>query len=292
MSEAVAHAPALDVASRPQIGRRIAIGVALGWMALILLLPLVLVFATAFSDGIRAFLAALTDPDLLHAALLTVIAAACALVFNTVFGVAAAWTVTRTDLPGRRLISTLLDLPVAVSPVIAGLMFLLLFGRQGWFAPMLERADIQIVFALPGIVLATIFVTMPFIAKEVVAVLDETGTAQEEAAATLGASPFQVFREVVVPSIRWAVFYGLVLTAARALGEFGAVSVLSGNLIGKTQTLPLFIERAYVNYETQIAFAAAVPLTMFALFTIAAHKVFEWWNARGRAARLTEEGQR
>lgn len=289
MPETVASAAAIRSSSESTLGSRTAIGIALAWMALVLVLPLSLVFATAFADGIPRFFSALTGPAFLHAALLTLIAAGCALAFNTVFGVCAAWTVARTNLPGRRLISTLLDLPVAVSPVIAGLMFLLLFGRQGWFAPILERTGIQVVFALPGIILATIFVTMPFVAKEVLAVLRETGTEQEEAAATLGARPWQVFTEIVIPNIRWAVFYGLVLTAARALGEFGAVLVLSGNLIGKTQTLPLFIERAYSNYETQVAFAAAVPLTMFAVLTIAAHKLVSWWTARRRPARLAEE---
>lgn len=284
MSDITLTAAATHVVFGPQFRRRTAIGVALAWMALVLGLPLILVFTTAFGDGLRAFFSALGDPAFLHAALLTVIAALCALVFNVVFGVVAAWSVARTDLPGRRLISTLLDLPVAVSPVIAGLMFLLLFGRQGWFAAILERTGIQIVFALPGIVLATIFVTMPFVAKEVIAVLEETGTAQEEAAATLGASPWQVFTEIVVPNIRWAVFYGAALTAARAVGEFGAVSVLSGNLVGKTQTLPLYIERAYSNYETQAAFAAAVPLTMFAVLTISAQLAFGWWAARRRPA--------
>lgn len=290
MSDAVLTAAAVD---RPRFGpaarRRTAIGIAVGWMALVLVLPLALVFATAFGEGIAAFFSALSSPAFLHATLLTTIAAVCALVFNAVFGVVAAWAVVRTTLPGRRLISILLELPVAVSPVIAGLMFLLLFGRQGWFAPILERTGIQIVFALPGIVLATIFVTMPFVAKEVTAVLQETGTAQEEAAATLGASPWRVFTDIVVPNIRWAVFYGSVLTAARAVGEFGAVSVLSGNLVGKTQTLPLFIERAYSNYQTQAAFAAAVPLTMFAVLTIIAQLLFGWWSARRRNETRAEE---
>ncbi len=269
--------------------RRATIAIAVSWILLVLGAPLTLVFVTAFGEGAGAFFSALSDSEFLHAALLTMIAALCAVAFNTVFGVLAAWTVARTRLPGRRLISMLLDLPVAVSPVVAGLMFLLLFGRQGWFVSVLERIDVQIVFALPGIVIATIFVTMPFVAKEVLAVLQETGVAQEEAAATLGASSWQVFTRIVVPNIRWAVFYGIVLTAARAIGEFGAVSVLSGNLIGKTQTLPLFIERAYVNYETTLAFAAAVPLTMFALFTIAAHKLIVWLSARRRTLNLAEE---
>lgn len=289
MSDIAITTPVTSRGPGPTFRRRTAIGVALVWMALVLALPLVLVFATAFGDGLSAFFSAMSKPAFLHAALLTVIAALCALAFNTVFGVIAAWAVARTDLPGRRLISTLLDLPVAVSPVIAGLMFLLLFGRQGWFASILERTGIQIVFALPGIVLATIFVTMPFVAKEVIAVLEETGTAQEEAAATLGASPWQVFTHIVIPNIRWAVFYGSVLTAARAVGEFGAVSVLSGNLVGKTQTLPLYIERAYSNYETQAAFAAAVPLTMFAVLTIAAQLAFGWWTSRRRHTPLAEE---
>lgn len=279
-------------ASTAAIRRQVAIALALGWMMLALLLPLLLVFSVAFGDGIGGFFSALGTPGFRHAALLTVLAAGCALVFNTVFGVVAAWTVVRTTLPGRRLISTLLDLPVAVSPVIAGLMFLLLFGRQGWFADLLAKVDLQIVFAWPGIVIATIFVTMPFVAKEVIAVLEETGVAQEEAAATLGASPWQVFREVVIPNIRWAVFYGSVLTAARAIGEFGAVSVISGNLVGKTQTLPLFIERAYTNYETQAAFAAAVPLTMFAILTIAAQKLFSLWSARTHSTAPAEETTR
>lgn len=292
MSDVAIEATADGVWFGPALRRRVAIGIAVGWMALVLALPLALVFATAFGEGAAAFFSALGGPAFLHAALLTAIAAVCALAFNVVFGVVAAWAVVRTNLPGRRLISTLLDLPVAVSPVIAGLMFLLLFGRQGWFAPLLESTGIQIVFALPGIVIATIFVTMPFVAKEVIAVLQETGTAQEEAAATLGASPWRVFVEIVIPNIRWAVFYGSVLTAARAVGEFGAVSVLSGNVVGKTQTLPLFIERAYSNYETQVAFAAAVPLTMFAVLTIAAQLLFGWWAARRRSAKHAEETSR
>lgn len=269
--------------------RRLLIAFAVSWLLLMLLLPLVSVFAAAFGDGVDAFIEALLDSDALHAAMLTAIAVLVSAVVNTVFGIAAAWTVTRTQLPGRRAIRVLLDLPIAVSPVIAGLMFLLLFGRQGWFGQALQALDIKIVFALPGILIATIFVTMPFVAKETIAVLEETGPAEEEAAATLGASPWQTFVHVVLPSIRWAVFYGLVLTTARALGEFGAVSVLSGNLIGQTQTLPLYIEHAYVSYETTAAFAAAVPLTLLAVLTISAHKVVEWFTSRERGRALAEE---
>lgn len=264
------------------------ITVTFAWLGLMLVLPLASVFAAAFGEGIGAFFEALNTPEALHALGLTLIAAFIAVAFNVVFGIAAAYAVERTTLPGRGAIQTLLDLPIAVSPVVAGLMFLLLFGRQGWFGPLLDAAGVKIVFALPGIVLATIFVTLPFIAKEVLAVLRETGPAEEEAAATLGANPAQTFFFVVLPSIRWAVFYGVVLTTARALGEFGAVSVLSGNLIGQTQTLPLYIEQTYVNYQTTAAFAAAVPLTLLAVLTVAAQKVLEWLGSRERA-RATEE---
>jgi len=271
------------------LARALVVGSALLWLTAVLALPFASVFAAAFSEGFGTFARALADPAAIHAAWLTFVAVVSALAFNLVFGIAAAYTIERTTLPGRRVISTLLDLPIAVSPVVAGLMFLLLFGRQGWLGKVLESLDIQIVFALPGIVLATIFVTLPFVAKEVSAVLREMGTAEEEAAATLGASPAQTFLHVVLPSIRWALFYGSVLTAARALGEFGAVSVLSGNLIGRTQTLPLFIEQAYVNYQTTTAFALAVPLTLLAVLTIAAQKVLEWLSSRERGRAASEE---
>lgn len=271
--------------------RRAVIGVAMGWLLLALALPFAMVFIAAFGDGLGAFAAALAHPEALHAAYLTMLAVLIAVAFNVVFGIAAAWAVARTQLPGRGLIVALLDLPIAVSPVIAGLMFILLFGRQGWFGPLVSEWGVRIIFATPGIVLATIFVTLPFVAKEVIGVLQETGEAEEEAAATLGASRVQTFVHVVLPSIRWAVFYGLVLTAARALGEFGAVSVVSGNLIGQTQTLPLHIEKAYTSYQTTAAFAAAVPLTVLALLTIGAQKVLGHLASRdrGRHQALTEE---
>lgn len=262
------------------VARGAIVAVALLWLGAMLLLPFASVFITAFSEGVPAFIAALRTPEAVHAAGLTLLAVFSALVFNIVFGIAAAYAVERTRFPGRRVIVALLDLPIAVSPVVAGLMFLLLFGRQGWFGPWLDQLGIKVVFALPGILIATMFVTMPFVAKEVLAVLRETGPAEEEAASTLGARPWQTFVHIFLPNVRWAVFYGLVLTAARALGEFGAVSVLSGNLIGKTQTLPLFIEQSYVNYETVIAFAAAVPLTLMALLTIVVQKVMDRLSAR------------
>lgn len=277
----------------PRIGEGIArpviIAIALGWLALVLVLPFASVFIAAFAEGLPAFMAALTTPEALHAAWLTMLATVVAVAFNLVFGIAAAYAVERTTLPGRRAVALLLDLPIAVSPVVAGLMFLLLFGRQGWFGSALEALNVRIVFALPGILLATIFVTLPFVAKEVIGVLRETGPAEEEAAATLGASPAQSFFHIVLPNIRWAVFYGLVLTAARALGEFGAVSVLSGNLIGQTQTLPLYIEQMYTNYQTTAAFAAAVPLTLLAVATIAAQKLLGWISSRDRTRAAMEE---
>lgn len=269
--------------------RPVLITLAVSWLAVALLLPFGSVFIAAFADGFPAFIAALTMSEALHAAWLTILAMLAAMAFNLVFGIAAAYAVERTRLPGRRIISALLDLPIAVSPVVAGLMFLLVFGRQGWFGPLLSSLNVRIVFALPGILLATIFVTLPFVAKEVIAVLRETGTAEEEAAATLGANRVQTFLFVVLPNIRWAVFYGLVLTAARALGEFGAVSVLSGNLIGQTQTLPLYIEQIYTNYQTTAAFAAAVPLTLLAVLTIAAQKLLAWFSSRERAKAALEE---
>jgi sulfate/thiosulfate transport system permease protein len=275
--------------ARSGAGRRPIIGLALGWLGLVLVLPFAAVFYSAFAEGVGAFFAALSTPEFLHAAWLTLVAMTAALAFNLVFGIAAAWAVARTTLPGRRTIETLLDLPVAVSPVVAGLMFLLVFGRQGWLGPALDAINVKVVFALPGILIATIFVTMPFVAKEVLSVLRETGDAEEEAAATLGAGPIQTFAHIVVPNIRWAVFYGLVLTAARAVGEFGAVSVLSGNLIGQTQTLPLYIEQAYSSYQTTAAFAAAVPLTLLALVTIVATKVLEWLSSRKRSRSIAEE---
>lgn len=252
------------------LARRALIGLAIVWLLAALALPIAVVFATAFSEGWRVFGEAFARPDLVHAVWLTVLTVLGALAVNLLFGLAAGWTVSRTRLPGSRLVPTLLDLPIAVSPVIAGLMILLLYGRRGWFGALLEAADVRIVFALPAMLLATIFVTLPFIAKEVSAVLEESGESEENAAATLGASRVQTFFLVVLPNLKWALFYGIVLTVARALGEFGAVSVVSGNLIGQTQTLPLFIEQAYTNYETVVAFAAAVPLTVAAAFTLLA----------------------
>ncbi|MBI5232038.1 MAG: sulfate ABC transporter permease [Coriobacteriales bacterium] len=271
--------------------RRLIIGGAVTWLLAALALPVASVFVTAFSAGWSAFADALTRSDVLHAAKLTAIAVVASIGFTAVFGLAAAWTVTRTKAPGRKLVPVLLDVPVAISPVIAGLMILLLYGRRGWFGGILDNAGITFVFALPAIVLATIFVTLPFVAKEVMAVLEEEGEDGEHAAATLGASRTQTVLYVVLPNLKWAAFYGIVLTAARAVGEFGAVSVVSGNLIGETQTLPLFIEHAYSNYETVAAFAAAVPLTVAAAFTLLARATVAALEKRRASIALdTSEG--
>lgn len=274
------------------LARRLLIAIAITWLLAALALPIAVVFVTAFSEGWRVFAEAFGRLDLLHAGWLTMVTVAGALVVNLLFGLAAGWTVARTRLPGRRLVPMLLDLPVAVSPVIAGLMILLLYGRRGWFGPLLASADIKIIFALPAMLLATVFVTLPFIAREVSAVLEETGENEENAAATLGASRVQTFFLVVLPNLKWALFYGVVLTVARALGEFGAVSVVSGNLIRQTQTLPLFIEHTYTNYETVVAFAAAVPLTVAAALTLLAKGIIAAVEHRTSSAAAASEGGR
>lgn len=260
--------------------RGILVTVTIAWLLLILALPFAYVFVQAFSEGLEAFAAALSDQDAVAAIRLSATATAFAVVANTVFGIAAGWALARTRFPGRSIVLVLLDLPIAVSPVVAGLMLVLLFGRQGWFGGWLETAGLKVIFGLPGILLATMFVTLPFIAREVLTVLEETGTAEEEASLTLGASRLQMFVHIVLPQIRWALFYGLVLTTARALGEFGAVSVVSGNIAGSTQTLPLRIEALYIDYETIGAFASAVPLTVMAALTILAQKLVERLSRR------------
>ncbi|HEY3317975.1 MAG TPA: sulfate ABC transporter permease subunit [Coriobacteriia bacterium] len=268
--------------------RGLLISVTVAWLLLVLALPFAYVFSQAFAGGFAVFRDALAQPEALAAVRLSAIATTVALVANLVFGVAAGWALARTRFPGRSLVLVLLDLPIAVSPVVAGLMFVLLFGRQGWFGPWLEAVGVKVVFALPGILIATTFVTLPFIAREVLTVLEETGTAEEEAALTLGASRTQMFVHIVLPAIRWALFYGVVLTAARALGEFGAVSVVSGNIAGQTQTLPLHIEAAYIDYDVIGAFASAVPLTVMAALTILAQKVVAALSSRERGARVAE----
>lgn len=245
------------------------------YLALFLYIPTLNVFATAFGDGIIPFLHTLTEPDFVHAAKLTLLAALIAVPLNTIFGLCAAWAIARHKFPGRALLLSIIDLPFSVSPVVAGLMLVLLYGRNGWFGPLLQNLNIQVIFAFPGIVLATMFITLPFVAREVIPALEEAGFDQDEAAKTLGANDWQTFWRVTVPTIRWSLLYGVILTNARAMGEFGAVAVVSGNLVGRTQTLALFVEEAYKQYQTRAAFAAAVVLTFLALITLVLKEILE-----------------
>ncbi|MBD2250613.1 sulfate ABC transporter permease subunit CysW [Nostoc parmelioides] len=253
----------------------ILIFVAIAYLALIQYIPAINVFVQAFSKGVGPFLENLTHSDFLSAARLTVLLALIAVPLNTVFGLCAAWAIARHKFPGRALVLSIIDLPFSISPVVAGLMLVLLYGRNGWFGPLLEANDIRIIFAFPGMVLATAFVSMPFVAREVIPVLEEFGKDQEEAAKTLGANEWQTFWRVTLPGIRWGLLYGVILTNARAMGEFGAVSVVSGNIANKTQSLPLFVEDAYKQYETEAAFSAAVLLALLAVVTLVLKEIVE-----------------
>jgi len=249
--------------------------VAIAYLALVQYIPALNVVIQAFKKGATPFLSNLTQPEFLHAAGLTLILAVIAVPVNTIFGLCAAWAIARHKIPGRAIILSIIDLPFSISPVVAGLMIVLLYGRQGWFGPWLEAHNIQIVFSLPGMILATAFVSMPFVAREVIPVLEEFGKEQEEAAKTLGAHDWQIFWRVTLPSIRWGLLYGVILTNARAMGEFGAVSVVSGNIANKTQSLPLFVEEAYKQYETEAAFSAAVLLGLLAVVTLVLKEILE-----------------
>jgi sulfate/thiosulfate transport system permease protein len=253
----------------------ILIALAIAYLALILYIPALNVFYQAFKKGAGPFLSNLTRPDFLHAAWLTVTLAAIAVPLNTIFGLCAAWAVTRHKFPGRALFLSIIDLPFSISPIVAGLMLVLVYGRQGWFGGWLADRGINVIFAYPGMVLATAFVSMPFVAREVIPVLEDLGNEQEQAAQTLGASDWQIFWRVTLPNIRWGLLYGLILTNARAMGEFGAVSVVSGNIAQKTQSLPLFVEDAYKQYESEAAFSAAVLLALLAVVTLVLKEILE-----------------
>lgn len=238
------------------------------FLAVMLLLPLVYIVITALREGIGTYIAAITDQYARKAALLTIEATVWAVVINTLFGLCAAWCLTKFAFRGKKVLSTFIDLPVTVSPIIAGLIYVLTFGRQSPLYPILDQAGIQIIFAVPGIVLATIFVTFPFISRELIPVLNAQGTDEEEAAALMGAGTFTIFRKVTLPHIKWALLYGVVLCTARAMGEFGAVSVLSGHLRGKTNTLPLYVELLYQGYDFTGAFAASSLLVIMAIIIL------------------------
>ncbi len=254
-------------------------------IGLLLLLPLAVLFVQAFSEGWAVFAAAITDPDAMASIRLTVVVAALVVPANTLFGIAAAWCITRFRFRGQRLLSALIGLPFSVSPVVTGLAYVLLFGAQGWFGPFLSDAGIRIIFALPGIVLATIFVTLPFVAAQLIPLMGAQGKDEEEAALVLGATGLQLFLRVTLPKIRWGLLYGVLLCSARSMGEFGAVSVVSGRIRGLTNTMPLHIEVLYQEYNITAAFAIATLLAGVALLTIGCRAVLEW-----RAERLRRRG--
>jgi sulfate/thiosulfate transport system permease protein len=248
--------------------RVLLIGLALGFMMLFLFVPLLTVFYEAFKKGWSVYLAAITEPDALSAIKLTLIAAAISVPLNLIFGVAAAWAIAKFEFHGKNLLLTLIDLPFSVSPVIAGLIYVLVFGLQGWFGSWFIDNDLKIIFAVPGIVLATIFITFPFIARELIPLMQAQGIEQEEAARVLGASGWQMFWRVTLPNVKWALLYGVILCNARAMGEFGAVSVVSGHIRGQTNTMPLHIEIVYNEYQFAAAFAVASLLALLALLTL------------------------
>lgn len=259
---------ALAATTEPAWVRRTLIGVALAFLAFFLFVPLVAVFYEALKKGADVYLAALTEADALSAIKLTLIAAVVSVPLNLVFGVAAAWCIAKFDFRGKNVLLTLIDLPFSVSPVIVGLIYMLVFGLQGWFGETLRDHDIKIVFALPGIVLATVFVTFPFVARELIPLMQAQGQEQEEAARVLGANGWQIFWRVTLPNVKWALLYGVILCNARAMGEFGAVSVVSGHIRGQTNTMPLHIEILYNEYQFAAAFAVASVLAGLALVTL------------------------
>ncbi|MDR2365920.1 MAG: sulfate ABC transporter permease subunit CysW [Zoogloeaceae bacterium] len=253
------------------------LGLALGFFAVFLLLPLIVVFAEAFRKGLDAYWAAISEPDARAAVWLTLTTVAIALPLNLVFGVAAAWCIAKFEFRGKQLLVTLIDLPFSVSPVVAGLVFVLLFSTQhGWFAPWLQAWDIKIIFAAPGIVLATIFVTFPFVARELIPLMQAQGREEEEAAIVLGARGWQTFWRITLPNVKWGLLYGIILCNARAMGEFGAVSVVSGHIRGQTNTMPLQVEILYNEYSFSAAFAVASLLALLALVTLAVKSWVEW----------------
>lgn len=283
MSGAIPHRTSLSRHQRAEaatcegpVVRRLLITTALVFLALFLLVPLVGVFVHAMAKGLVAYFRALGDPDSLAAVRLTLFTVVIVVPVTALFGIAAAWAIGKFRFVGSSVLVTLIDLPFAVSPVIAGLAFVLLFGRNGWLGPWLEQHGISIIFAVPGIVLVTMFVTFPFVARELIPLMQAQGTEEEEAACVLGASGWQTFWRVTLPNIKWGLLYGVILCTARAMGEFGAVSVVSGHIRGQTNTMPLHVEVLYNDYNTAAAFAVASLLTVVALLTLVLKSVFEW----------------
>ena len=279
--------PRLSVAE-PAWARRILIGLSLAFLVLFLFVPLAAVFTEALRKGLGAYFASFRDPSALSAIKLTLLVAGIAVPANLVFGLAAAWAITKFKFTGKSLLTTLIDLPFAVSPVISGLIFVLIFGLQGWLGPWLAEHDLKIIFAVPGIILATTFITFPFVARELIPLMQEQGTEEELAALLLGANGWQTFRRVTLPNVKWALLYGVVLCNARAMGEFGAVSVVSGHIRGKTTTMPLHVEILYSEYGFVAAFAVASLLALLALVTLALKSFIEWKSNQDR--KLPEAG--
>lgn len=270
------HARSRTASWPRRIGRAALILVALAFLIAFLMAPLATVFAEAFREGLAPYLAAIRQPEARSAIRLTLLVAAIAVPLNVVFGVAAAWAMTRFEFRGKTLLGALIDLPFSVSPVISGLVYVLLFGSHGWFGPWLDAHDVKVIYAVPGLVLATIFITLPFVARELIPLMEAQGSEEEEAARVLGASGWQMFFRVTLPNIRWALLYGVLLCNARAMGEFGAVSVVSGHIRGLTTTMPLEVEMRYNEYDYVGAFAVASLLALLALLTLAVKTLLEW----------------
>ncbi len=279
----------LRTTSEPLWVRVLLISAALALMGLILLVPLVAVFWEGLAAGWRVYWAAVIDPDALHAIKLTLIAAAISVLVNGVAGVAAAWAIARFRFPGRSLLITAIELPFSVSPVVVGLIFILLFGSSGWFGTWLQAHDYKVIFAMPGIVLATLFITFPFVVRELLPVMEAVGSEEEEAARVLGARGWHILWRITLPNVKWGLLYGLILCSARAIGEFGAVSVVSGHIRGETNTMPLHVEILYNDYQYNAAFACASVLCLTALVTLALKAVVEW-RAERALKRAKEAG--
>ncbi len=267
---------ALNSTGEPVWLRRTLIGISLVFVGLFLVLPLAAVFTEALSKGFEAFLESFKEPDAWSAIKLTLLITAITVPLNLVFGVSAAWAIAKFEFRGKAILTTLVDLPFSVSPVVAGLIYVLVFGAQGWFGPWLQAHDIKIIFALPGMVLATVFVTFPFIARELIPLMQAQGNEEEQAAMVLGASGWQIFWRVTLPNIKWGLLYGVILCNARAMGEFGAVSVVSGHIRGQTNTMPLHVEILYNEYQSVAAFAVASLLALLALITLVIKTFIEW----------------
>jgi len=262
--------------AEPVLVRNLLIATALGFLVLVLFIPLLAVFAEAFRKGVGTYLSAIAEPEALAALRLTITVAAIAVPLNIIFGLAAAWSIAKFEFKGKAFLTTLIDLPFSVSPVVAGLVYVLLYGAAGLFGPWLREAGIEVIFAVPGMVLATIFVTLPFVARELIPLMQAQGTSEEEAALSLGANGWQTFWHVTLPNVRWALLYGVLLCNARAMGEFGAVSVVSGHIRGLTNTTPLYVEILYNEYNFAAAFAVASLLALLALVTLTAKTLLEW----------------